>query len=404
MAALVLGLVLAGLILEGIVRGLSLQGDVFKKIDPEVYVGYAPGATGTYVSPAQPTIRTPIRINRDGYRGPDFDRNAKVRVAFVGDSFTVAMEVPYEKCFVHRVQADLAAHHPSAACYNFGVDGSGTGLQLLHFTRRAVALDPQLVVLQITVGNDFVDNSRELNWKKYYPSWSFDGKELSLRPPEVGVPPIMNLARRSRAAGWLYRRYRSLARKQPKVPCTENALYLRAARPEWRRAYRLTLELISRFVEEAHDNGIVPVVVLIPTSCQVIHAPQADARFDLLHPQKRIRQKLGDRARLIDLLPLFQAESERLGDPLWYRFDRDGHFNEVGHAFVSAVLSRTILEQLGPSVADPLSTPPLPPRSTALGPGRGPEFDTSSTRVLCSAGDAFESAEFARNRPSSGHV
>ncbi|MCP4663078.1 MAG: hypothetical protein GY856_47410 [bacterium] len=346
MAAYIHGLFFALLILEGVVRVFSLQGDVFKQVDTEVYIGYSPGATGTYVSPTQPTIRTPIRINRDGYRGPDFNRNALIRVAFVGDSFTAAMEVPYEKCFVRRVEADLSVHHPSVACFNFGLDGSGTGLQLLHFSRRVVPLDPRLVVLQITVGNDFVDNSQELSWKKYYPSWSFDGKQLSLQAPKVGAPPIMNLARRSRAAGWLYRRYRTLARRTPKVPCTEKELYLRAARPEWRRAYQLTLELISRFVEEAHENGIVPVVLLIPTSCQVINAPSADARFDLLLPQKRIKQKLGDRARLIDLLPLFQAESQRLGDPSWYRFDRDGHLNEEGHAFVSSVLSRSLLELL----------------------------------------------------------
>jgi len=147
---------------------------LFKHADPEVYIKYTPNMKGVYISRADPSIRQQIRINNYGYRGPDWPVDADKKIVFLGDSFTAAFEVPYEKCFVSIVENTLRSKDPTVACLNFGVGGVGTGLELIYFEHDALRFQPDAAVLCVFVGNDFMDNSRELAWKKYYPYWSLD--------------------------------------------------------------------------------------------------------------------------------------------------------------------------------------------------------------------------------------
>ncbi len=302
-----------------------------------------------YISQANPSVRTDIRINQNGYRGPDWDLMHAYKIAFLGDSFTAAFEVPYKKTFVAGVEADLKSRGEDVACINLTIDGTGTGMQLIQFERVALSLKPDVALLQVFVGNDFVDNSQELNWKRYYPYWTQVDNELQLLEPEIGIPVFMKLARYSYGLVYMYNQYRKLRIKSVNaavhMECPE--LYDETPPPAWERSYALTMALLNRFVAKAKENGIRPIVLIVPKAEQLDAAafPQG---YNPRRPQDSILKAMSGKALCIDLLPLLQEETARREGPYWWNIPHDGHFSEEGHAFVKSVL----LKYLGREKSD----------------------------------------------------
>jgi hypothetical protein len=105
-------------------------------------------------------FRLSFRTNGQGYRArPDSIRGSHpYRVAFVGDSFTEGMQVPYESTFCARLEAALNDDAPPrpVVCENYGVSAT----DLLDYWHRIIhdvipGNPPDALVLCIYPGNDF---------------------------------------------------------------------------------------------------------------------------------------------------------------------------------------------------------------------------------------------------------
>lgn len=324
---------------------------IFKMADDEVYLKYTPGMAAEYISQSNPSVRAPMRINRYGYRGPDWDLDAARKVAFLGDSFTVGRELPYEKTFVAEVEARLEAAGHDVACMNYAVDGTGTGMQLIHFERAVLGFAPDILVLQVYVGNDFIDNSRVLNWKRYYPYWTLADGELRLLEPELGIPVFMRLARHSRGLVFLYNQYRKLRmqRAEAAVSLAMPGLYAVDPPADWAEAYAVTLALLDRFAAVAEEHGVRLVVVLAPTLVQMRTDADFPEGFARRRPQDAILKRMAGKAACIDLLPLFREEARQRNGLAWWQIPGDGHFNQEAHAFVAQVIAGQVEDLWAPA-------------------------------------------------------
>lgn len=102
-----------------------------------------------------------MRINSRGMRGPELKqrRPDHRRILFLGDSFTMAGQLPEEDTFVHRV-GDLLRMDPGVdvEVVNAGVNGYSTYQEMALYKRHRRALRPDTVVLCFFLGNDFRDN------------------------------------------------------------------------------------------------------------------------------------------------------------------------------------------------------------------------------------------------------
>ncbi len=118
-----------------------------------------------------------FRTNAQGYRRrprPTGDGHP-FRVAFVGDSFTEGIQVPYEATFCARIEAALnqESHRRPIVCENFGVSAT----DLLDYWHRIVhdvipGDAPDALVLCIYPGNDFMC---------VFPDDAFDAGDTPLR-------------------------------------------------------------------------------------------------------------------------------------------------------------------------------------------------------------------------------
>ena len=169
---------------------------MFVEFDPLLGFRLKPSVEGVYrglsaLTP-NPYIRTPVRINSLGLRGPEITLKKPLgtrRVLVLGDSFVEAFEVSYEETFYARLERMAQEHtkHP-VEIIPMGVMGYGTAQELLWLREHGTKFQPDLVILLLFLGNDVIDNSRALHFSGGRPYFDLEGDALKL----VSLPNAVN--------------------------------------------------------------------------------------------------------------------------------------------------------------------------------------------------------------------
>ena len=194
LALAICGVVVACLIAEITIRLSSLAKPQFYTYSASRGWKLAAGASGFQLDEG----RAFVRVNRWGYRGPDWTLAkppATLRVAVLGDSFTEAQQVPEDETFSAVAQRMLTrelgtfAHGRYASIrqvevMNFGVDGYGTTQELLTLD-DAWRFSPDVIVLAFFAGNDFRNNSVVLEGDKCRPFFVEDKGDFVLGGPFI---------------------------------------------------------------------------------------------------------------------------------------------------------------------------------------------------------------------------
>ena len=127
-----------------------------------------------------------VRINSDGFSDREHTRTKPantLRIAVLGDSFTEAMQLPFEQTYGFLLEQKLqqcnALRGQRAEVINFGVSGYGTALELLTLRQKVWDYSPDIVLLAFTTHNDVFDNSRALSQGEEVPYFVYRNGELT---------------------------------------------------------------------------------------------------------------------------------------------------------------------------------------------------------------------------------
>lgn len=121
-------------------------------------------------------------------QGQPRDDGAPCRIAFLGDSFTEAVEVPYEASFVSRLSA-----RSRCQIRNYGVGGYSPVLYLLQWQKIVRDFKPDLVLVQL-YSNDIADDQNYSKLARY----DDKGRVVAVPGPDADI--LLWLARRSNLA------------------------------------------------------------------------------------------------------------------------------------------------------------------------------------------------------------
>ena len=269
----------------------------------------------------------PFRTNARGYRArPEPTRTEHpYRIAFVGDSFTEAMQVAYDKSFCALIEYGLkgAWQNREVVCENYGIAATG----LFEYWHR-IAHDvlrpnpPDALVLCIYPGNDFTG------------AFPADGFETNGSPCRIyytsptwarHVLTWLNL--NSQLARYLQERaHRALARLEPpyeapKLWWTDPVVTAQAGDAPIIRRSRALLEAIDQDCRRFGTRLCVLVVGPVTT-------------YPSYHGESPLARILADWK--IEA-PVIDVAIDALSSPHFegLLFPRDGHLNESGHAFVA---------------------------------------------------------------------
>lgn len=359
--ALTLGLAFSLGAAEVMLRVAGVRYPAFYTVDSHRGYGLRPGAEGLWTREGEGHVR----INRDGFRGPGTTLTPApgvLRIAVLGDSFTEALQVDEHATFVRQLQGGLRAD-PSCSLrrgwpkgvevLNFGVGGYGTGQSLLTWRYLASRFHPQMVILAVYPGNDFMDNEPQPRSDR--PVFRFDSRnqlqiDNSFRnsaayhwrtsPPGRLVDALMNRSRLLQLLNEVKNRMGSSIAPQsrpqahPQVPITP---------PASEQAWRITDALVGTLAAEVRASGARFAVVSTTSPEQVW--PKVDQRPSNPFLQEQQLSSLMA-ARGIPYLPLApalqpQVDRERL---TLHGFPNQapglGHWNSTGHRLAAEAMKR----------------------------------------------------------------
>jgi hypothetical protein len=365
-ALILFGIVLALAVLDVGVRIANRRFPYFYCYDAARGWALNPGAHGEYMREGHAYLR----INHDGFRGPDYPRAKPadvIRVAVLGDSYVEAMQVAEDQTFTsvlgHSLTAGSALRGKRVEALNFGIDGYGTAQELLTLRDRVWAYLPDVVVLAIFLGNDIRNNSVVLEGDQCRPFYEIDGDHLKLTGPFI----TSRSYRLWCEARFDYRDLRlidffknalDLAFHGSEAPTAEHpverainySIYAPPTDPAWRDAWAITERLITLTRDEAVRHGAMFLAVTEDIGIQVWPDPAARSRFekrlgvkDLFYPDRRIAA-LGQREgfAVLTLAQPLQAYAEQ-HHVFLHGFANTsqgfGHWNKIGHQQAGLIIA-----------------------------------------------------------------
>jgi hypothetical protein len=343
---LLVGLVLALVLAELFARWVTRDGVGLGQIDIppgifEIVDGLktpVPGFRGWIVMPG---TQVELRFDERGLRAGALD-SAQPGWLALGDSFTLAGQVPAEHSFAARLQQALGR-----PVYNAGVDGYSTYEATERYRRLVDSLPVEGVILTICLGNDLYDNQV---WEE--------------RTRAGGHP--MDGAQEARSSGPLARAFaqhsylraligtrRRAARRdgreardgRPVLP--QNIIFSREGTEHLRQLLRPTREAVRQLQDELRQRGHRLVVGFAPEAIQVhpdllvdtfAHDGLDPAQADADAPNRALSAMLGE----LGIQACDPTEALRravaAGERPHLRWD--GHWSATGHA----IYTRTLLD------------------------------------------------------------
>lgn len=367
--ALAMGSVLiAFLIVEILLRVFgSATTTSFYQLDPMTGHAFRAGAQGWLRQEGEAYIQ----INDDGLRGPLISKGRahdRLRIAVLGDSYAAGLQVPFDETFGSVLERELASScAPNVEVIGFGVPDYGTAQELLTLRERVWPYSPDIVVLALHTGNDFRNNSHDIEPNPNRPYFTLDSGKLTLddafRDGQKLRGPYYAVLSRSVLLQQLDRLRANLkaARRPDKDPGTERGvdelIYRAPANSDWKEAWAITEALLLAIRDEVEERTARLLVVTLSNGIQVHPDPSVRQAFaerlgvgDLFYAERRLTD-FGERHGLavLSLAPEFQRHAEAHSVFL-HGFDEAqpgrGHWNEHGHALAGELIARRLCEDL----------------------------------------------------------
>jgi hypothetical protein len=303
------------------------------------------------------TFRFDIPVNAGGHYDTEFVGRSALPgplVVSIGDSFSYGM-VPHAFHFTTMAEQQL----PGVEFYNMGFPAIGPSEYRYLLEKEALPLEPDVVVVQLFLGNDLTDapdpgtSSAWYRSDRYMVSVVWQRLQIlrRARPSEIDAAGV---AGKPVGRDELMARHAWLADPLVETPTFTRELFLDVETEHAKAITGPDDEVYSRFFREIEDlertAGKVPLVfVLIPDEFQVEDSlweevtRKAGQPLDRDRPQRKVVEWLQARGRpVLDLLPILRSvEPLKDGRKHLYHL-QDTHFNArgnnvAGHALASFV-------------------------------------------------------------------
>jgi hypothetical protein len=279
-----------------------------------------------------------------------------LRVVALGDSFVYggASEADH---WCGRLENALASRLARPVeVLRMGVPGTGPPFYLRLWELEAASLRPDVVVVGLFVGNDFFDEQgRAPGWRGLVERAAAVSHAVRLGRNLLRLdgPLVRDAARRSIVTrdtggydvpGFPYDDARPTFSPEAfaEIERDRMTLCLDSARTRFGWRLERVTRVLGALQAQVTRQGARLIVLVIPDEYQVdadVAAAAAGAEgrpladYDLERPQRElVRALAADGIEVVDLLPAFRAQAERLYVP------RDTHWNRAGHALAAARL------------------------------------------------------------------
>jgi hypothetical protein len=319
-----------------------------------------------------------VEVNSTGFRDREHPKKKPegvYRIAFLGDSYTEAMQVGFDETYWNVAARALedcdALSGRKPVPMNFGLSGIGTAQQYEILRHFVADQDPDLVVLAF-VSNDIYNNHPAYGGRDLKPFYVLgDNGDLVLDDSFKNsstflgrISPLRTLRRSvlqsSRVLQLVVEVRASMVRRASlrESRNRHDNLYRPPETEALRESWQITEALIARMAEEIASLGSEFLLFTVTTGHQVHPDPgyrrdrvSAEAGEDLNYWNNRLGAWAGSKGiDFVDLAPPLLSHVEASGECL-HGFENavscGGHWNARGHRLAGEEIARAICFQLG---------------------------------------------------------
>ena len=319
-----------------------------------------------------------IRTNSLGMRDREISvqkRPGTRRIMITGDSITFGTGVDAERRFSDFLDRALGE---DIEVVNSGVCGWGNDQELLHYEAIGTRLEPDIVIVTVTMANDVINNMLDHLFLGSAPKPKFVVEQDSLvlveqtleQPRPQLSHRVKNTLRKSRVLLFVKRGLDALSYERRMTHTCEKppigfgksgvekvyshwSVYESSYRGRLDEAWRVTEAIVARFSKRCEENGARLIVFAFPLKLEVddawrngllTHFDIDSTWFDFGKPYKRLASFCEDhRIEFIYPLETFRqtSRSRRL------YFEKDSHPNVYGHVTAARVLLDYLNERHG---------------------------------------------------------
>lgn len=307
-----------------------------------------------------------LQTNARGLRGKrdyTYDPGDHWRILVHGDSFTFGNGMAEDSIFVRVTEKELQGRgHADAQVINMGVSASGSSLEYLYYREEGRKYQPDVVVVAVFLGNDFIDDYRDGAFKLENGELVYQPFELSYLKRLTNIGIYQFFAARSHLLVFLRTHLIELPGQQEQVDTYTD--YER-----FEEMYALNEKVLLAFGGDIEEGGAKAVFLLLPSPWQLLKAHALSVEGDYFPQAEAYRTSLLQtcQAHSLDCIDVMPTMIEATEEP-WSLFihDADGqpdfHYNAVGHALVADKLAdrlQQILGEQGVSVSLAQQTEPI---------------------------------------------
>lgn len=395
------------------------------RFDPRFGFNFVPGAIVQWTNHTD--FWTKTRANSLGFldREPPaaaFPDNNECRIAFIGDSFVEAAQLPIEQKIQSQIEqlAQQQGFPKTVRAMSFGYSGTGQANQIPFYDVFARNYHPNIVVL-VFASNDFANNSTILEsirngWDPFHPPRLFYDRDRGgrFRPIEIDPewaakllptsPPPKNwrtaahkfLDSHSYAYNWVYTRLslnypkiarrldgntpwndtysgwmRSLTQRWPEIDLSgwdfpddwdmDFMFFTETLPPVFQEALALTGHALDEFAERARDDHFNLVILAdkyLHNSASSGSTP-AERANPLLQDGGMRRLNALTAERHIPVVDFFQYITSIGHQPGEANFTHDGHWTPHGHRWAAEAVFNYLRQH--PETCDRASGSSTPP-------------------------------------------
>ena len=286
-----------------------------------------------------------VMTNEFGFRDQSWDDindPGKKTILFIGDSYIFGWGVEQQQRIGQILEQYLALRDCNVRVVNVAMPGWGTFHYLDALRTYSEHVEPDLVLIGLFVGNDFIDDT--VVYEKYIQD---DGKTensqqhisyldaLKMQLREfLRTSPLFNLVKYNLWQVEIFRDlFNSLELKNDRI-----ALYQNDKGKEGKSNFTLTASALQSVADISVKNELDTLVIMIPDHLQILSSHVFDGLdFDL--PQITLAKNLNDlNLPFLDLLDYFRFS--QAPEQLYFREDK--HWSADGHAFAASILAEIV--------------------------------------------------------------
>ncbi len=295
-----------------------------------------------------------VRVNAMGMRGEE-PREAKsgCRMLAIGDSFTFGVGVEEDEVF-HQVAARRVKElGTDAEAWNGGIPAIEVPRAVRWLERHGLAIEPDLVLLSIFLGNDLQDASSDFAWAVINGRLAIAGARGGLGEWLYQRSHLLVFLKKSSLLQGLRKRLGGAEPWSLRSAREGFAIYSEGLSPAVQEGLERTEAALGRLRQLAGERGFRVAVVLIPSILQV-----DGVRWEGALEQLGVEPALQDRRRpnrlvqdilgrhgipFLDLTDSFTAGTEA-GEELYFPIDR--HWTVDGHRRAGVEVAEQLLDAL----------------------------------------------------------